>query len=59
VDQRGSGRVLGVVNTVRPELGSESRIGPCEVRGGGVLLVLGGDGAEELEVSLTARVRGA
>ena len=51
VDQRGSALELGVVNPVRPELGSESRIGPGEVWGSGGLLVLGRDGVDELRVS--------
>lgn len=40
VNKRGSGSVLGLVDTVAPELGSESRIGPGKVGGGGGVLVL-------------------
>jgi len=51
VDQRGSALELGVVNAVRPQLSSESCIGPGEVWGGGGLLVLVGDGVDKLYVS--------
>lgn len=49
VDQRRSALELGVVNAVRSELSSESRIGPSEVRGGSGLLVLGRDSVDELQ----------
>ena len=52
MDQRGSALKLGVVDAVRSELGSESRIGPSEVWGRGGLLVLGRDGVDELRISI-------
>jgi hypothetical protein len=55
VNQRWSRSELGVVNAVRSELGSESRIGPGEVRGRSGLLVLARDSVDELDVSIVLR----
>lgn len=41
VEERGPAGVLGLVDAVAPELGTETRVGPGEVWGGGGLLVFG------------------
>lgn len=41
VEEGRSGSKLGVVDTIRSELSTETRVGPGEVRGRGRLLVLG------------------
>lgn len=51
VEERGSGRVLGVVDTVRSELSSESCIGPGEVRSRSGFLVLVRSEVDQLRVS--------
>jgi len=49
VEEGRAGGELSVVNTVRSELGAETRIGPGEVRGRGRLLVLGRHQVDELK----------
>lgn len=51
VEERWTSAVLGVVDTVAPELSSESCIGPCEVRSSGGLLVFARDHVDELQIS--------
>lgn len=58
VDKRWSRGVLGVIDAVRSELGSESRIRPGEVWGRGSLLVLGRDGVDELSMSVNCEPAG-
>jgi hypothetical protein len=49
VDERRARRVLGVIDTVRPELSTKAGVGPGEVGRVGSLLVLGRHEADELE----------
>lgn len=56
VNEGRSASVLGVVDTLAPQLSSESCIGPCEVWGGSGVLVFTRDSLDKL-ITLGGRVR--